>query len=63
MGYGMRRETQLDAQDCIDAIALILLAIKIGIVLEVNINSSSSTDTGEGTSDFKTFSEYNKIYQ
>ena len=46
------------------AIAISLLARKINIVLEININSSSSTDRGEGTSDFKTFSEFltNKSY-
>ena len=39
------------------ATALSLLAIKINIVLEININSSS-TNRGEGTSDFKTLSEF-----
>ena len=42
------------------AIALNLLAIKINIVLEISINSFSSTDKGEGTSDFKTLSEFNR---
>ena len=40
------------------ASALNLLAINIIIVLEININSSSSTERGEGTSDFKIFSEF-----
>ena len=40
------------------AIALSLLAIKVNIVLLININSSFPTSRGEGTSDFKTLSEY-----
>ena len=40
------------------AIALSLLAIKINIVLEININRSFSTDRVEGTSEFKTLSEF-----
>ena len=39
-------------------IALSLLAIKVNIVLLININSSFPTNRGEGTSDFKTLSEY-----
>ena len=39
-------------------IALSLLAMKISTALEININSTSSTDTGEGTNDFKNFSEF-----
>ena len=40
------------------AIAPRLLVVKINIALEININSSSSTDRGEGSSDFKTLSEF-----
>ena len=40
------------------AAALNLLAIKINIVSEININNSSSTDRGEGTSHFKTVSDF-----
>ena len=40
------------------ATSLSSLAVKINIVLEININSFSSTDRGEGTSDFKTLSEF-----
>ena len=40
------------------AIALRLAAMKINIALEINIYSSSPTDRGEGTSDFKTLSEF-----
>ena len=40
------------------AIVPSLLAIAINIVLEINIKSFSSTDRGEGTSDFKTLSEF-----
>ena len=40
------------------AMPLSLLAITINIVLEININSSSSIDGGEGTSDFRTLSEF-----
>ena len=32
--------------------------MKISTALEININSTSSTDTGEGTNDFKKFSEF-----
>ena len=54
---GMKRETLLDAWIVMLAIAISLLATKINVVLEININSSS-TDRGEGTSDFKTLSEF-----
>ena len=39
-------------------IALSSLPIKISIVSEIIINGSNSTDKGEGTSDFKTLSEF-----
>ena len=38
--------------------AVTLTAITINTVLEININSSSLVDRGEGTSDFKTLSEF-----
>ena len=50
---GMRRETYLIR---IVMGAVILTAITINTVLE--INSSSLVDRGEGTSDFKTLSEF-----
>ena len=40
------------------ATAIILLARKVNIVLEININNSFSNDRGEGTSDFKTISQF-----
>ena len=52
---GMRRETYLIR---IVMGAVILTAITINTVLEININSSSLVDRGEGTSDFKTLSEF-----
>ena len=39
-------------------IVMVVIAIKIDIALEININSSSLSDRGEGTSDFKSLSEF-----